>query len=302
MSVKSKKKTTAKKSVAKPGKSTKKRTTAKKAVAKNKSSAAKSKSKSAAAKTAKRSAARTGVASKNSKSGKKTSSTSSSSSALPGTKLAQAYKTAYADTKKMMVPASKKANSAKQALTTAAKKLKSEQDNLAKLEQRHSAKPSAVLNKQVGSAKNKVKAAMSVHSKAEAAHNSAHSSLNNFQRHLDKLTHLEKTHKDAWASWDKQNSQTINVPAKSSKPVSSKPTAQKTSKPAATGAKNNSNNNKSQNKNKSGSTVFSNLDDDSSWTKFDDKNLFSKVDSMAEYDSEKDDRDLPWQKNKTENK
>ncbi len=215
----------------------------------------------------------------------KVSRTSATNKALPGSSLSKAYQSAHAETKKLMVPANKKASTAKQAWMNSAKKLKNEQDNLSKLEQKHSAKPSAALTKQVTSARNKVKLATSVHSKAQSAHDEAVSRVSHYQNHLNKLAHLEKTHRDSSAAWDKQNAvKTAAKPAskQASKPVSgsnakvgsAKPKAKTGSNPAKTG-----------------------LTDERTWTKFDEgkDGLFSKVDSLAQYDSELDDADN-WNK------
>lgn len=264
----------------------KKKPAVKKTTVQNKTTSKPALKKPAAKKVASSKSAKSSKVAKVTKNAKATKvSKSSANKPLPGSSLSKAYQSAHAETKKLMVPANKKASTAKQAWMNSAKKLKNEQDNLSKLEQKHSAKPSNALAKQVASAKNKVKLATSVHSKAQNAHNEAVSRVSHYQNHLNKLAHLEKTHRDSSAAWDKQNA--VKTAAKpvskqASKPVSgsnakvdsAKPKAKTGSNPAKTG-----------------------LTDERTWTKFDEgkDNLFSKVDSLAQYDSELDDADT-WNK------
>ena len=298
MSVKSKsakKKPAVKKATAKKvtAKKTTKKATAKKSVAKKATPVKASKKKVSAVKAGvKKSSMKKATAKK--------STASKVPSALPGTKLIKAFQSAQMETKKLLAPASKKVAQLKQQFANAAKKLKTEQENINKLEQKHKDKPGVGVAKQLNSAKNKFKATSSTHSKAENAHNVAAASLAKLQNHYDKICHLEKGFKQGNTTWDQQNAHVGKVqpvvkinPVNKNKPNTSTVvgTSNKASNMAAKPS-NNAANNKAK-------SAVSNLDNDNVWTKFDankEGSVFAKLDKLADYDSSNDADKDQWRK------
>jgi len=286
-----KKKLSTKKPVKKPvKKAVAKKTTAKKAVSKKT--------------VGKKSPAKKSVAKK---------SSSKKPAGLPGLKLAQVYQVVQAETKKLLAPLTKKASQLKQHHANAQKKLKTEQDNLNKLEQKHTEKPGKALAKQVASAKNKVKLAASNHDKALNASHSATSEHAKMQNHLDKMMHLEKNFKQLNTTWDQQHShvgkpvaapKAANTNAGSSMNKNMQNNVVGSSNKPNPAAQNKQQSNQSNQANKNNQAnktkVNLNLEKDNAWTKFDqnkDHSVFAKIDKLADYDSDKDaDDNDKWRK------
>jgi hypothetical protein len=189
----------------------------------------------------------------------------------------------------LLSAAAKKTSAAKQAMGTMAKKLKTERDNLAKVTQKHTAKPSAALNKQMGSAKNKVNLAQAAHSKAEANCNAVTAAQAVCQNQLDKIMHVEQSVKDVCAAWDKKHANVGKVATPAKPAPASKPVSKTTSQP---------NTNKNKAKVQPSASPFGNLND-TAWTNYDDKknnSMSSKVAELAESDA--GDFGSPWRSDK----
>ncbi len=235
-------------------------------------------------------------------------STSKKPAGLPGLKLAQAYQTAQAETKKLLAPMTKKAAQLKQQHANAQKKLKTEQEKFDKIEQKHRDKPNKAVAKQLASAKNKVKLATTVHDKLHNLFNNASSEHAKMQNHLDKMVHLEKNFKQLNTTWDQQNAHVgkqVTAPKAANTNVNKNNQTKVagvvgTSNKASVAVQNNQVNQANQtNKNNKAakSNVNLNLEKDNTWTKFDQNNsVFSKLDKLADYDSERDGNDKEWRK------
>lgn len=127
--------------------------------------------------------------------------TSKKSSALPGAKLADYFNTIKKQTKSLVDSASKKVAATTRAEQNAAKKHKSIQDNLQKVEKRHSAKPNKLTASQVKSAKTRTQQANLAWRKHQDLSKQAKDSHSTYQNHLNKINHFHKLVTDADKNW-----------------------------------------------------------------------------------------------------